>query len=291
MVVQSPQHTAYDAARALAEAHVGTVLVHDDGRLVGIVTDRDLAVRVVAAKLDPSRTLVGNVMSEGVLTVSLDDREDRVIKLMRARHVRRMPILDDGRLAGMVTLDDLLMAGAIDVESAAEIVEVQLTEPAPAKPDGVPHPTRSSKARSVDSPKSSTRSRAVAKQTLADFKARLQRDLGLGDPERALLAFEVVASLLARRITAAEAHDFAAQLPSTLREKLLDLPAGPDTTITLDLIEAELAKRLDLDRQSAASLVRRVASSLNDFVDDHEIRHLMQQLPREMKRIFSPRFA
>jgi uncharacterized protein (DUF2267 family) len=191
----------------------------------------------------------------------------------------------------MVTLDDLLMAGSVDLESAAEIVEVQLNEPAPAKPAGVPHPTRSSKMRPADWPESSPRHQAVAKQTLAHFKARLQQDLGLSDPARALLAFEVVASLLVRRITPAEAQDFAAQLPSVLREKLLDLPAGPDTRITLKSIEAELAKRLDLDRRSAATLVRQVAACLSVYVDAHEVRHLVQQLPREMKGIFPAQLA
>ena len=114
----------------------------------------------------------------------------------------------------------------------------------------------------------------------------MQRDLALGEPDRALLAFEVVTSLLVRRIAPEEAQDFAAQLPSALRDKLLDLPAGPDVDITLESIETELAKRLDLDRGNAASLVRQVAGCLSVYVDAHEVRHLVQQLPGEMKGIF-----
>jgi uncharacterized protein (DUF2267 family) len=286
IVVLGPQQTAHDAACALARSHVGAVLIREQGRLVGIVTDRDLAVRVMAAGLEPRKAHLGEIMTEAPVTVSVDDVEDRAINLMRARHVRRVPILDDGRLTGMLTLDDLLMAGAIDLESAGQIVEVQLNEPAPAKPPGVPYPTRASKVRSGERPEASGRKQAVAKQTLALFTARLQEDLGLGDPERALLAFEVVASLLVRRVTPGEAKDFAAQLPSVLREKLLDLPAGPDVHITLESIETEMAKRLDLDRASAAALVRQVADCLSDVVDIHEVRHLVQQLPREMKRLF-----
>jgi uncharacterized protein (DUF2267 family)/predicted transcriptional regulator len=291
MVVQSPQHTAYEAARALTNSHVGAVLIQAQDRLVGIVTDRDLAVRVIAAELEPRKTPLSDIMSEGLVTLSIDDTEERAIRLMRARHVRRLPILDSGQLAGMITLDDLLMAGVIDLESAGKIIEVQLNEPAPAKPAGVPHPTRTAPVRANQPPESSARHQAVAEQTLAHFKARLQEDLGLSDPERALLAFEVMASLLIRRVTPGEAKDFASQLPSVLREKLLDLPAGPDVDITLESIEAEMAQRLELDRRSAATLVRQVADCLSDVMDVHEVRHLVQQLPREMKSIFPPQLT
>jgi uncharacterized protein (DUF2267 family)/predicted transcriptional regulator len=292
MVVQSPQHTAYEAARALTNSHVGAVLIQEQGRLVGIVTDRDLAVRVMAAELEPRKTPLGEIMSEGLVTLAIDDTEERAIRLMRARHVRRLPILDGGQLAGMITLDDLLMAGVVDLESAGKIVEVQLNEPAPAKPAGVPHPTRTAPVRASDPPASSARRhQAVAEQTLAHFKARLQDDLGLGDPDRALLAFEVMASQLIRRVTPGEAKDFASQLPSVLRERMLDLPAGPDVDITLDSIEAEMAQRLELDRRSAASLVRQLADCLSDVMDAQEVRHLVQQLPREMKSIFPPQLT
>jgi uncharacterized protein (DUF2267 family)/predicted transcriptional regulator len=290
MVVQSSRHTAYEAARALASSHVGAVLIQEQGRLVGIVTDRDLAVRVVATELEPRSAPLRDIMSEGLVTVSIDDTEDKAVSLMRARHVRRIPILDNGQLAGMVTLDDLLMAGAVDPEAAGQIVEVQLNEPAPAKVAGVPHPTPS-KIRVGNTPEPSARHLATARQTLARFKTRLREVLGLDDADRALLAFEVVTSLLVRRVTPTEAQHFAAQLPSALREKVLDLPAGPNADITLESIETEMAERLHLDRPSAASLVRQVAESLSDVVDVHEVRHLVQQLPRDMKSIFSSQIA
>jgi uncharacterized protein (DUF2267 family)/predicted transcriptional regulator len=286
VLVQSSRASAYEAARALTNNHVGAVIVHERGHLVGIVTDRDLAVRVIAAELDPKETPLQDIMSPEPVTLSIHDTEEQAITLMRGRHVRRIPILDGARTAGIVTFDDLIMAGAVDPSTASEIVEAQLAEPAPAKPPGVPYPTRQSKPSLADPDRRSDRSEARAMQKLQEFKARVRHDLGMDDADRALAAFEIVASLLVRRLTPGEAKDMAAQLPTLLREKLLDLPAGPDLGITRASIEDELARRLDLDRPSAASLARQVAASLTTFISAPEVRHALQQLPRELKEIF-----
>jgi CBS-domain-containing membrane protein len=79
--------------------------------------------------------------------VSIDDDELQAAKLMRARHVRRLPILDGERVAGIVTLDDLIMTGAIEIRLMAEIVAAQLSEPSAAKLAGVTHPTGADGAR------------------------------------------------------------------------------------------------------------------------------------------------
>lgn len=142
VVVQNSRSSAYEAARALANNHVGAIAVQEEGRLVGLVTDRDLALRVIGLELDPRQTPLHDIMSPEPVTLSPYDSEQQAIRLMRARHVRRIPIVEDGRIVGIVTLDDLLMAGVVDRATAAEIVEAQLAEPAPAKAPGVSYPTR-----------------------------------------------------------------------------------------------------------------------------------------------------
>lgn len=272
----------------MTNSHVGAVIVHERGHVVGILTDRDLAVRVIAAELDPKETRLQDIMSPEPVTLSIHDTEEQAITLMRGRHVRRIPILDGARTAGIVTLDDLIMAGAVDTSTASEIVEAQLTEAAPAKPAGVPHPTRQSRPSSADPAWRSERSEARALQKLHEFKAHVRNDLGMDDADRALEAFEIVASLLVRRLNPGEATGMAAQLPALLREKLLDLPAGPDLGVTRESIEGELARRLHLDRASAASLARQVAASLTTSISAPEVRHVLQQLPRELREIFPP---
>lgn len=286
-VVQKPSTTVYDAARTLENNHIGAIIVQDSGRVVGIATDRDLALRTIGFDLDPKEATLHDVMSAEPVTLDIDASEEQAIDLMRARHVRRIPIVDGEHVAGIVTLDDLLMSGSLDRDGAAEIIEAQLAEPAPAKPPGFPHPTRPSQG-TPEPGRREARHAARADNTLRQFVARLQERLGVSDPDRALLAFEVVASCIARRLTPPEAQDLAAQLPSTIREKLLDLPAGPDFAITRTSIDQEVASRLNLDLESAHILVRRVGESFTEFVSDGEIDDVVNQLPQELKKLFKP---
>jgi uncharacterized protein (DUF2267 family) len=288
VLVQRPQASAYEAARALITNHVGTVVVQDHGRVVGILTDRDLAVRTVGADLDPKQTQLRDVMSPEPATLSIDDDEQQAIALMRARHVRRIPIVENGHAAGIVTLDDLLLAGAIDVASAASIVEAQLSEPADHKPaGGALHPIQSDVVRAgAGSPGSTAAGAARARHTLKSFQARLRAELGISDSGRALAAFEVLVSALMRRLTPDEASDFAAQLPLAIRERLQDLPAGPDPSVTRQTIEWDIAEELQLDSEAAADMAVRVASCLRDCVSAGELSHVLAQLPVEMKQLF-----
>jgi CBS domain-containing protein len=90
---------------------VGALVVVDQaGAPIGIVTDRDLAVRVVAAGRDPYTTAVGDVMTPRPKTAAPSTPIESALSLMRAGGFRRLPIINDqGRLAGLVTLDDILM--------------------------------------------------------------------------------------------------------------------------------------------------------------------------------------
>ncbi|MFH9347917.1 CBS domain-containing protein [Kitasatospora sp. NPDC017646] len=100
-----------DAARWMRATAVGDVLVSDDvsgdGRLCGLVTDRDLVVRVLAAGRDPDGTNVGDGCSSELASVAPDDDVERAVELMRRHALRRLPVLDDGRAVGVVSIGDL----------------------------------------------------------------------------------------------------------------------------------------------------------------------------------------
>lgn len=106
------QATVEDAARLMRSSHIGDVVVVDgaESRVpVGIVTDRDIALEVVAQGLAPAKTLVGSVMSSPMLTLREDDGFLAALDKMSARGVRRAPVVDiDGRLKGLVSIDDLI---------------------------------------------------------------------------------------------------------------------------------------------------------------------------------------
>jgi CBS domain-containing protein len=102
--------TVTAAARVMKEQDIGAVLVTTDGRLTGILTDRDIAVRVLASGFDPSTTTAGDVCSRDLATLGLDDETDDAVRLMRGRAVRRVPVLDDGVPVGIVSIGDLALS-------------------------------------------------------------------------------------------------------------------------------------------------------------------------------------
>ncbi|MFK0220952.1 CBS domain-containing protein [Streptomyces vinaceus] len=100
--------TLAEAARVMRDAGIGDVLVVDQGRLRGILTDRDIVVRALAEGRDPAETAVRAICSSDPLTVKPDDSVDQAVDLMRRHALRRLPVqADDGELVGIVTLGDL----------------------------------------------------------------------------------------------------------------------------------------------------------------------------------------
>lgn len=98
-----------DAARLMKEHDVGAIVVEDKGKVCGIVTDRDITVRAVAAGRESTQTKVGDICSGDLGTVSPGESLDRAIEEMRSRSVRRVPVTDDGSVVGVLSIGDLAM--------------------------------------------------------------------------------------------------------------------------------------------------------------------------------------
>lgn len=123
-----------DAARLMREHHVGSLVVIEpaDGRLpVGMFTDRDIAVGVVALGLDAEKTLVEAVMRPGIVSLRESDGVGRAVALMRDQGVRRLPVVDaSGRLVGLLAADDLLDVLAGEMSDLAVMASRGMTREA-----------------------------------------------------------------------------------------------------------------------------------------------------------------
>ena len=106
-VCLSSNTTLIDAALQMREDDIGDVLVTEQDRILGVLTDRDIVVRGLAAGKDPARTTVGEIGSGRLVTVGPDDPVGRAVELMREHAVRRLPVCQDGRPVGIVCLGDL----------------------------------------------------------------------------------------------------------------------------------------------------------------------------------------
>jgi CBS domain-containing protein len=98
------------AAEVMRQRDIGDVVVRKNGKLCGIVTDRDIVVRVIAMGKDPKTTNVESACSAETLTISPDQDTSDAVKLMRQRAIRRLPVVENGNVLGIVSLGDLAVA-------------------------------------------------------------------------------------------------------------------------------------------------------------------------------------
>lgn len=110
-----------EAAKVMAREDVGPIPVVEGGRLVGLVTDRDLVVRVLAEGLDPETTTVGEIASSDIVTVSPDSSLDEALQVLARNQVRRVPVVDGDRLVGILAQADI--ARHADEVQTGEVVE------------------------------------------------------------------------------------------------------------------------------------------------------------------------
>jgi CBS domain-containing protein len=109
VVTAHPEETVQTAARRIAQCEVGALVVTEGTTPVGIVTDRDLVIRVLAAGDDPQTITLRTVMTPHLVCVSEDASLEEAVALMRTSHIRRLVVVNQAReLAGIFTLDDLL---------------------------------------------------------------------------------------------------------------------------------------------------------------------------------------
>jgi len=121
----TPEESTALAARLLYRHNIGALPVcGDDGRLRGIVTDRDIVLRCVAAENDPAATPVKEIMSKGVISVSPNDDARVATRIMAAEQIRRLPVLSNGKVVGMVSLGDLAKTQAYDMEASKALSEI-----------------------------------------------------------------------------------------------------------------------------------------------------------------------
>ena len=99
-----------EAARLMREEHIGSLPITDDEKLVGMITDRDITTRVVAEAADPNTTSVEDVYSRDLISVEPEQNLDEALQLMARHQVRRLPVVENDRLVGIVAQADIAFA-------------------------------------------------------------------------------------------------------------------------------------------------------------------------------------
>lgn len=127
VVTVSRDATVLEAANLMRSKHIGCVVIVQDSRPVGILTDRDIVLEVVANAKKPAETAVREIMTTNLTTINVNYDVLDAARLMRSRGVRRLPLVDEHRrLIGIITMDDVLTALGAEIGDLAAAVQKEL---------------------------------------------------------------------------------------------------------------------------------------------------------------------
>ena len=125
VVSVEPTSSAALPARLISRHNVGALPVCSEAKgLRGMITDRDIVLRCVAAEEDPAQTMVRDIMTRNCATVSPGDDCREATRLMAAQQVRRLPVVEGGKVVGMISLGDLAKSRRFDMEAAQALSEI-----------------------------------------------------------------------------------------------------------------------------------------------------------------------
>ena len=122
-----PDASVYEALQFMAEKNLGALVVLDDGELAGIMSERDYARKVILLDRGSRQTLVGEIMTDKVITVSPRTTVSDCMELMTEHHIRHLPVLEDGTLAGVVSIGDVVKGVIGEQEALIRQLEQYIT--------------------------------------------------------------------------------------------------------------------------------------------------------------------
>lgn len=124
----------YEAAVKMKENNCGAIPIVDGKRLVGIITDRDIVIRGIAEKRPPSLKIDG-IMTKEVITISEDDSIYTAAKLMAEHQIRRLPVVKNGELVGIIALGDIAKESRIDYQAKMALSEISVPKDEGKRPN------------------------------------------------------------------------------------------------------------------------------------------------------------
>lgn len=125
VVVAEPEITIREAARTMSQYRIGSLVILKNKKIVGIVTERSILVAIAEGK-DVELTTVEDIMTKDVVTVDPDKTIEEAVSLMVGHRIKKLPVVDGGKLVGIITASDIIVIEPKLIEEVAELISVKL---------------------------------------------------------------------------------------------------------------------------------------------------------------------
>jgi len=125
VVVAKPEATVKEAAQIMSQFRIGCLLVMENDKVVGIVTESDIIGKVVAVNKDPERVRLQDIMSKNIISTTPDESIEDAAEKMVEHKIKRLPVLDGGKLVGIITATDLISFEPKIIETLSELFSMK----------------------------------------------------------------------------------------------------------------------------------------------------------------------
>jgi CBS domain-containing protein len=125
VVVAEPEITVKEAAGTMSQYHIGSLVILKDKKIVGIITERNILIAVAQGK-DAELTTVEEIMSKNLVTVATDKTVEDAVNLMIEHKIKKLPVVDDDKLIGIITASDILVVEPKLIEGIANLISIKL---------------------------------------------------------------------------------------------------------------------------------------------------------------------
>ncbi len=125
VIVAKPDVTVREASKVMAKFHIGSLIIQSAGKIIGIMTERDV-LQAVATGKDPETTLVEEIMSKNVITIEPDKKIEDAVELMIEHKIKKLPVVSEGKLVGIITASDIIVVEPKLIASIANLISIKL---------------------------------------------------------------------------------------------------------------------------------------------------------------------
>ncbi|MFH8086780.1 MAG: CBS domain-containing protein [Candidatus Aenigmatarchaeota archaeon] len=126
VIVTKPETSVREAAKIMSKYHIGSLIVLEEEKIAGIITEGDILKKVIVEGKDLDETKVRDIMTENVITITPDKTIDDAVKIMTEKRIKKLPVVDNDKLIGIITASDIMVVEPKLIEAIASLISLKI---------------------------------------------------------------------------------------------------------------------------------------------------------------------